>query len=156
MVSKKEDMHPFIKGKSTNHPLKFTTIFNLTTDASIFTIDTPKVLISFNSGTFDFFFSKMPNHYSGHIGKKNFCWGHFGKKMLELIKIKTLGRSIVKIETSVAELKITANFRRVIRTFPFIKWCILEEEKKTSIFNINMSNYVNNYQFEHYTNCSRA
>jgi hypothetical protein len=35
----------------------------------------------------------------------------FWKKVLELKEIKTLGRSIEKIETLVAELKIDANFR---------------------------------------------
>ena len=42
-------------------PLKFAAIFNSVTDVLIFTIDHPKVLISFNSGTFDFFFLKMPS-----------------------------------------------------------------------------------------------
>jgi hypothetical protein len=37
----------------------------------------------------------------------------------------------------------------------FIKGCILGK-KKSSIFNINISNYVNNYQFEPYTSCSQA
>ena len=40
-------------------------------------------------------------------------------KVLELKEIKTLRESIVKIEISVAELKIAANFKG-IRTFPSI------------------------------------
>ena len=37
--------------------------------------------------------------------------------MLKLKEIKTLRESIVKIKTSVAKLKIAANFGGVIRTF---------------------------------------
>ena len=45
------------------------------------------------------------------------------EKVLELKEIKILEGSIVKIETSVAKLKIAANFRGVIRTFPyFLSW----------------------------------
>jgi hypothetical protein len=53
----------FRKGKSTIHPLKFVAIFNSATKVLIFSIDPFKVSISFNSGTFDFFFffSKMPS-----------------------------------------------------------------------------------------------
>ena len=40
--------------------------------------------------------------------------------MLEFKEIKILGGSIVKIETLVVKLKIAANFKRVIRTFPLI------------------------------------
>jgi hypothetical protein len=44
----------------------------------------------------------------------------FWEKVLELKEIETLGGggSIEKIETLVAELKITANFREVNSTFP--------------------------------------
>jgi hypothetical protein len=38
--------------------------------------------------------------------------------VLELRDFETLGGSIVKIETSVAKLKIVINFKGVIRTFP--------------------------------------
>ena len=41
-------------------------------------------------------------------------------KVPELKEIKTLGGLIMKIGTSMAKLKIVANFRRVIRTFPQI------------------------------------
>jgi hypothetical protein len=50
-------------------------------------------------------------HSNSYFGKKI-------KKMPKLKEIKTLGGSIVKIEISVAELKIAANFKRVIRIFP--------------------------------------
>jgi hypothetical protein len=43
------------KGKITVHPPKLAAIFNLTSKVSIFSIDPPKVSISFNSSTFDFF-----------------------------------------------------------------------------------------------------
>ena len=46
------------------------------------------------------------------LGKKKLLLRAFWEKVLELKKIKTLGESFVKIETSVAELKIAANFRR--------------------------------------------
>jgi hypothetical protein len=45
-------------------------------------------------------------------------WGKKKIKSAYIEKIKTLRGYIVKIETSVVELKITLNFRRVIRTFP--------------------------------------
>ena len=45
-------------------------------------------------------------------------WKKKKSKVPELKEIKTLGGSVVKIERSVAELKIAANFREVIRTFP--------------------------------------
>ena len=44
--------------------------------------------------------------------------GILGKKMPELKEIKTLGRSIEKIETLMAKLKITTNFKGVNSTFP--------------------------------------
>ena len=71
------------------------------------------------------------NHCSGHVGKKKLLLRAFWEKMLELKKIKTLGESIVKIETSVAELKIGANFREVIRTFPI--FFLLQHIKKSLI-----------------------
>jgi hypothetical protein len=37
----------------------------------------------------------------------------------KLRDFKTLGGSIAKIKTSVAELKIVVNFKGVIRTFPY-------------------------------------
>ena len=69
-------LHHLILGKVRITLLKFVVIFSSATDVSIFTIDPLKVLISFNSGTFDFFFSKIPstvilqNHCSEHVGKK--------------------------------------------------------------------------------------
>jgi hypothetical protein len=42
----------------------------------------------------------------------------FTDRVLGLRDFETLRGSIVKIETSVAELKIVVNFRGVIRTFP--------------------------------------
>jgi hypothetical protein len=54
-----------IKGKSTDYPLKFRVIFNSATDVSIFTMYPPKVLISLNVGTFNFFFQNALNSDSG-------------------------------------------------------------------------------------------
>ena len=53
------------------------------------------------------------------LGKKKLLLRAFWEKVLELKEIKTFGESVMKIETLMAELKISVNFRRVIRTFPY-------------------------------------
>jgi hypothetical protein len=71
-------------------------------------------------------FAEFPRVFAGiivHGSPESLLRVFWEKKYLKvptLREIKTLGGYIVKIETSVAELKIALNFRGVIRTFPYI------------------------------------
>ena len=83
---------------------------------------------------FWFFFSKMPstvipgNHCAWFTGitiqdmlekkKKNYFWGHFGKKRLNWKKLKPWGDQLWKLKHQWPNWK-AANFRRVICTFSF-------------------------------------
>jgi hypothetical protein len=75
----------------------------------------------------------------GYFGKKYQKWSRatnvttvplvndsLTDEVLGLRDFETLRRSIVKIETLVAELKIAINFRRVIRIFPII-FCLHDD-----------------------------
>jgi hypothetical protein len=56
-------------GKLLFTPPKLATIFNSTTKVLIFSIDSPKVSISFNLGTFDFYFYFFQNALNSDSGE---------------------------------------------------------------------------------------